>query len=182
MKYNAETRELTLTTHDCYCMDGKVYGKSRCPKCNGTGNGPRGGRGTCKHCYDGWYVDTTKLVNCGRCEGTHVVEDDWCSNIPVEAREALANDIVVLRGTFGDYETRGWALWHSLDYGHASGMTDDEIREMVATKIREDSIQATKVVDERLGTDTVKPMCEGILVHVEKYGYGVYGRFRREAA
>src|SRR5437867_7847602 len=67
-----EDGRLVLERRECrQCWGrGTVATKARCPKCRGTGKGPRGGRNGCRDCHGfGTAYDQDQRVTCPTCDG-----------------------------------------------------------------------------------------------------------------
>ena len=85
MKINQETRTLTLGKTSCRnCREGSVPTKVDCPKCLGTGNGPRGGRRTCRPCHGfGTKYNQDVREVCPTCHGDweFAIDENICNHI-----------------------------------------------------------------------------------------------------
>ena len=176
MLYDRDANTLTLDYHTCFCGDGTQSGYSRCTVCGGTGKGKRGKMGGCKRCYGrGSEVNHAIRIPCATCNGTTLVKDDWCSNIPQEACVFLAENITITRQARVNNWNENYlglgSLWTVQDYGAAWSGDDDKLKEKVASEILRGHVQAVKVVPVEEGLRS--RMCDGIVVRVRQDGYSV---------
>lgn len=180
MRYDAQTRTLHLGRTDCRCEDGTQNYVGPCPRCDGTGNGPRGGARGCKGCYgSGRKVDPTRTMPCTRCGGDFKDHDEenWTDRVPSEIVQALPHFIVKSRHRQTFVEAYiGVGLWSCTDYGRrwealeapdATG--DDLIAEVIA---EETFVQACKVA-RKTDDPRVLSLCDAIVIQVHPNGYNV---------
>lgn len=130
-----ENGNIILERKNCTrCNAGTIPSEITCPKCNGTGNGPRGGKRGCKKCSGFKTVfDHDNRLTCPDCNGDYInaVEETPYDHIYISKNDL---DVKVIR----DRETRemSWAeqfigvgLFSCTDYGRHKDMSDDELIE-----------------------------------------------------
>jgi len=203
MRYDPILHELIMEPKDCStCMwqepRGSYPGKRTCHACGGTGNGPRGGKGTCRGekkagtrlydpCYRGQITDHLIRMSCPTCGGNWkgVETDSPYDHAP---RGMLAGLIdagfvglrVIRQNREGTALERllGMGLWSTTDYGDSWKQTDEQVREKVLKKIREDSGQAVKWTEPVERGALRVPVVTEIVVLLHRGGYSVVGAVR----
>lgn len=138
MKIDTDTRTIVLeqcACRACQYSPGTEATPIACPKCDGTGNGPRGGKGKCTKCYgNGKAWDHENRRACSRCGGDYAGkdEDGICDRIPTDEWRDIVRWTVVrhrdkaigrIAGLIG---YRG-ALVTCTDYGRADRLDDDTV-------------------------------------------------------
>lgn len=130
-----ENGQLILEKKNCtHCRLGSVPSRISCPKCNGTGNGPRGGKRGCRNCHgfgDSW--DHDNRVVCDYCNGDyyesqletpfdhiHFAKDDVEIKV---VRDLEARELTLEESYFGV------GLFSCTDYGRHKTKSDDELIE-----------------------------------------------------
>ena len=171
-------------------------GKRTCQACGGTGDGPRGGKGKCRGekiagskyaydtCYRGQITDHAIRVPCYSCEGK---PEGAYAETPYDYPPKGLLDGLIDSGAVGLRVHRvnrdntpaerlfGVGLWSSTDYGDAWKMSDEDVREKVLGKIREDRFQAIKfTIKAERGAERVT-VCDEIVVILNRGGYSVVG-------
>jgi hypothetical protein len=181
MLFDPNTFTLTLDLKDCTACFGSGLVSTRidCRACNGSGNGPRGGKGRCPKCHGyGNDYDHVNQSTCEKCNGSpHRAEsENWCDNTPAEAVAALQ-----LRVARQDREV-SWnesylglnSLWSCQDYGTAWERPDIEVLSDVREKLLNDRTQAVKLLAGDYDRDaTTAPIVRGLVVVVSRGGYSV---------
>lgn len=185
MKYDATTHTLTLEPRDCrVCQlqepQGTMPTKASCPKCSGTGRGPRGGVRGCKTCRGfGYEWDHDTRQTCGHCEGRFEDFDTEgrCDYAPVEALAGV--DIQVVRedrpGTWNEAHLGLGTIFSVTDYGRAREADDDYVVGKVRESFASRAEQAIKVADfdrEAVAGDSAA-VVETIIITVHRNGYTV---------
>lgn len=179
MRYDADTHTLHLGRKDCWCEDGTQNFVGPCPKCDGTGKGPRGGARGCKTCYgSGTKVDPTRTMTCTRCHGEPIgfEVENWCDTAPSEMVQALPHKVTRSDRRQSFLESYiGVGLWSVTDYGRAWEANDAE--SLIAhVRAEETHVQATKVA-RKTDDERVLQVCDGIRIDVHPNGYTVVGYF-----
>ena len=174
MKINQETRTLTLGKTSCRnCREGSVPTKVDCPKCLGTGKGPRGGRNTCRPCHGhGYQYNQDVRKACPTCHGDweFAVDENICNHINSSEWVDFVNwDIQRFHGiSFNIWQQNigiGASIYTCVDYGRAmDDMTDSEIMEAVLKSIH--STQAINVVRR-----ADMKLCDRVVIAVTENGY-----------
>lgn len=130
-----ENRQLILERKNCNnCRFGTVPTKVNCVKCNGTGNGPRGGKRGCRKCYgSGYEWDQDNRQTCSICNGDY---ENFLPETPFNHIRLTKDDIRIK--VIRDYAYRqmsfteqyiGAGLFSCTDYGRHQNQTDDELIE-----------------------------------------------------
>lgn len=159
-----------LETRHCHmCNEGQVAGKKRCAQCNGTGNGKKGGKGTCRGCL-GFKTqpDFENTVPCPYCRGTTIVPETAYDTVPQHLWESLTFRVYRenRRGTWNEAYLAFGDVYSVTDYGAAWNANDDDA--LIA-----------KVRDRRSGCQLVKItnaegiLCDHIAIRVHRDGYVV---------
>lgn len=137
--------KLVMDRHKCWSCAGsgeRPTVKVPCPKCEGTGRGPRGGRRGCRKCNGGGYdylrpkdLDIFLPGSCKNCEGSGTLPDNLYDTLPQDVWENL--DFRVVRTDRG----QGWVesyigvgCYSSTDYGDQWKANDAPA---LITKVRE---------------------------------------------
>jgi len=174
MKINQETRTLTLGKTSCSgCHEGSVPTKMDCPKCLGTGNGPRGGRGACRSCYGNghkWNQDVR--VACPICYGewesaadenicSRINESEWVDSVNWEVQRFPGTSFNLWQRNIGV----GASIYTCVDYGRAMDhMSDSELIEAVLESVgNTQAINVVRRADMRL--------CDRVIIAVTENGY-----------
>jgi len=172
------TRDLTDCDR-CRFTPGTVATEKPCPKCEGTGNGPRGGARGCRMCHGfGKAYDQEHRSTCPKCHGApqRVELESWTDHAPAEAVGAMQ-----LRVARQDRDT-SWneqylglgCLWSSTDYGKAWDRTDIEVLSDVREQLLNGRTQASKLLAVEYDRDALTlPIVRGLVVVVSRNGYSV---------
>jgi len=126
---------LILEMKNCSsCNKGALPSKIKCDVCNGTGNGPRGGKKGCRNCHgfgDAW--DHVNTLVCNKCDGEYVNAE---LETPYNFMHLYQDDIAIK--VVRDYQERamsfeesylGAGLFSCTDYGRHKNQADDELIE-----------------------------------------------------
>lgn len=179
MLFNQET--MTLTRQACECRSCRGTGTQlkalACPQCDGTGKGPRGGRGGCRKCHGhGTHYSPNHTETCSACEGKpeDASYETWCDKAPVEAARSMPMVVVRLNrlNTFNEAYFGHGTLWSCTDYGAANSQTDDEL----VARVRESltmPVQAIKIVRGYERDAEVLPLHDILVISVTRDGYAV---------
>lgn len=184
MRYDAATHTLHLERKDCHCGDGTQSRRIACPACNGTGNGPRGGKGKCRKCYgSGNAYDHDNRVPCRRCGGEYRDHDpeNICDNAPEGLVQSLPWAVVRQDRAQSFAEAYiGTGLFSCTDYGRAWDAADDAA---LIAKIKGDErrTQATKIA-RKTDDPLVYQVATGIVVLLTPNGYSPVAYFDDMAA
>lgn len=151
--------------------EGTVAKRQACPKCHGTGNGPRGGHGGCRTCYgSGARYDHNVQETCPTCEGVNskaFEAEDICDRISDDDWRAF--EFRVYRSnrpqTWGE-AYMGAGVFSCTDYGVHKELSDDAL--IADVRERAGSVQAIKVADK----DTLK-VADHIGIFTNHNGYSV---------
>jgi hypothetical protein len=130
-----ENGQLILERKNCRsCRNGEVATKVDCPKCNGTGKGPRGGKNGCRTCHGSRvHWDWINTQTCPKCEGNY---EGFESETPYDHIYIEKNDLPVK--VIRDYVKRqmsfaemyiGMGLFSCTDYGRHKNQNDEELIE-----------------------------------------------------
>lgn len=90
MRIDTNTRTLILERTDCRTCKyspGTTSSTIKCPKCSGTGNGPKGGKRSCRDCYGtGTRYDNVNRITCPDCNGHHHehTTEGICDRMPTD--------------------------------------------------------------------------------------------------
>lgn len=174
MKLNGRT--LVLEDRACSTCDGKgtrTWGPIPCSRCQGTGRGPRGGRGTCKGngtsgCFNGRSYGTVPEYRCDHCDGRRTVPETASNyvspgilaSIPVEVRYADRD------GSWNESYLGFGCLWSSTDYGRRFEARDDAA---LVAEVRAGQAQACAITREL--DDGELRLADVIVVTVTRSGY-----------
>jgi RecJ-like exonuclease len=174
-----ENGELVLEKRNCRsCVGGEVATRIDCPKCDGTGNGPRGGKRSCKECFgNGRKFTWDKVDTCPKCNGNYVDAD---METPYDSLKDYS-DIpkVVIRSPKRVMswmeEHIGAGLYSVVDYGRHESMTDDELIEREFADKRS-TIQGIKIIRSK---DDLR-VCDQIAILTADNGYSVVPVFEEK--
>lgn len=161
--------KIVLGRRDCYCGDGKQFGKVTCATCKGTGKGKRGAKNGCQSCH-GSKVTYTKerTATCERCKGEHIgfEPETLYHHMPAEIWDALELRVYRSdRGISGNESFLGLGCVFSCqDYGRAYNATD----EAIIADVRSEKIHQACKVTKKDGT-----LCSHVGIFVNKGGYSV---------
>lgn len=145
-----------------------------CPTCNGTGRGPRGGKGGCRTCHGTKIaVSHTERIVCPSCDGNYagadteritdyITKELW-QHLPWSVKRHDGERFSALASVIGFRN----ALVTVTDYGRAMRSTDDEI--LADARHSAGFTQATKLVADR---ETMR-LYDEIVVLVTENGYAV---------
>ena len=201
MRYDILTHEIVMERTDCSTCNwqpvpGTMPGKRTCRACGGTGEGPRGGKNKCRGekiagskyaydtCYRGQIIDFDIRIPCYSCEGKY--ENAQMESPYDYAPGGMLAGLIdsgavglrvhrVNRGGTAQERLLGVGLWSSTDYGDAWKMPDEDVREKVLGKIRDDSTQVVKFTAKaERGAERVT-VCAEIVVILHRDGYSVVG-------
>lgn len=158
------------------CSAGTVPSKIDCPKCNGTGNGPRGGKKGCRSCHGfGSAFDHDNRLTCEVCNGNYI---DFRDETPFNFIRLKKNDIEIK--VIRDRESRimSWAeqfigvgLFSCTDYGRHKNMTDDELIES-AFKFEEQGYHTTQGIKLVRAKNNLS-ICNYLAIVTGDQGYSV---------
>lgn len=184
MRYNPNTRTLTLERKDCVVCwtqdpQGTMPAKVPCPTCHGTGKGPRGGARGCRDCSGfGHRWDHDQRVTCPNCLGLYERFDSEIrtDRAPAEALADVDLQIVYVdRAQTWDEAYLGLgALVSVTDYGRSYDASDPEA---LATEVRERFLtehhQAIKIAafPREAEAGYSAPVADTIVVVVTRGGY-----------
>lgn len=178
MRYDAKTRTLHLERKNCTNCDfyepvGHNCGYMDCPKCKGTGNGPRGGKGKCQQCYGRRIVpDHDNPVLCRKCGGDYIDadEENRCDNAPDGILYELPWAVVRQNRAQSFAEAYlGTGLYSATDYGTAWN-ADDDIALIQKVLEEERRVQAVKIT-EKTDDPKVLRLADGMVIIVTPNGY-----------
>lgn len=184
MRFDAESRTLTLELRDCRTCEygagerGQYTGKKVCETCHGTGNGPRGGRRQCRGgCFGGGSVaDFDNPITCPNCNGDWASHDSetFCDTAPAEAVAALPIRLVRQdRDSYWVEKYLGLGLFSVTDYGRRWEQDDEVVLAEVTEKVREDRTQATKILRPYERGQQVATLHDELVIVLNRYGYSV---------
>lgn len=166
-----EDGKLILEKKDCtLCEEGTICTKENCPKCGGTGRGPRGGKGKCKPCFgSGNYYNHDKRSVCPICGGNYKgfemeVPSDYA---PKELWQSLNFKVYRQnRGmTWNEQHIGIGSIYCCVDYGRAWKEEDSKVIQDVQFK---DGKQAGSSFTDRDGV-----LCDHIGIFLTPEGYSV---------
>lgn len=187
MKIDTETRTIVLeprSCRSCQFSPGTEASPIPCPKCSGTGDGPRGGKRKCPKCYGyGYAWDTENRRACSSCGGDHTGKDvdGICDRIPTDEWQDLVRWTVVRHPEAAIGRVSGLigvsgAIVTCTDYGRANQSDDDTV---LAEALRSvgSNVQAIKIVrrDDMRIADEIK-------IVVTSNGYAVLPSWDEVAA
>lgn len=154
-----EDGTVVLEMKDCWSCKmretpGLEYGRKVCSKCNGTKDGPRGGKNKCRQCagsFDGTEIDVDNLVTCSRCGGNweKCELESYCDSMPGALLLEHVPEIKLYRSTRrteGIEMVLGSGFWTTCDYGSHTKLPDGELIEKVRAEIAKSKIQVVKFV------------------------------------
>jgi hypothetical protein len=169
---------------ECFTCDGTglVYGRVRCQRCGGSGNGPRGGRGGCRACSGFGSVPdrSRRTLRCRRCDGSGRVPEDRYSYIRSHLMDEILNrvPIVVARrdraGTWNEAFLGIGCVYSVTDYGRSAELSDAELIAQVRERIARGT-QACKVVDDE------DRLPAAIVIAAHRNGYSVRAQHGTES-
>jgi len=181
-----ENRTLELGPKDCRACTytpGTAPTPIDCPSCEGTGNGPRGGRRTCRPCYgSGTRYDQEVRIPCPACKGEYESADTetLCDRIADDQWKKIVEWQVVRGADRLDRISQvigiSGALVTVADYGKAHEQDDEAVLSDAMRSVGT-SVQAIHIVrkaDMRLA--------DRIIVLVSPNGYGVLPMWDSPAA
>jgi hypothetical protein len=162
--------KIVLETRECSWCNGKGIKPAQvaCPLCKGTMRGPRGGRNSCRKCYNGKVASDTLTVPCPRCNGAKIEPETMTDFMPEELWKSLPFKVIrEANGRFGFNENflgLGY-VFTCGDYGAAWTANDEAalIEDVRNTRIH----QACAVA---MGDGT---LCEYVAILVTPNGYKV---------
>ena len=164
-------KNVILETKPCSCTwrgtPGLVAKTVPCPTCNGTGNGPKGGRNGCRKCH-GFRTtySETENVTCSGCNGTAIVPETTCDGMPAGAFEAL--QFKVYRQNRGESYNEH-LLAHGCVYsmsGSGRSMQTPDADLIAEVKAHGARCQVCKVSEKQV-------MCDHVGIFVNLDGYSV---------
>lgn len=178
MRYDAKTRTLHLGRKNCTNCDfyepvGYNCGYMDCPKCKGTGNGPRGGKGKCQGCYGrGTVPDHDNPVPCRKCGGNYVDadEENRCDTAPDGILYEMPWAVVRQNRAQSFAEAYlGTGLYSCTDYGTAWNSDDDNalIEKVLSEERRTQAVKITTATDD----PKVLRLADGIVIILTPNGY-----------
>ena len=188
MRYDPDSHTLTLEPTTCracryYSVPGTEPTKDNCPKCGGTGRGPRGGKYGCRECNgygSRWNHEVTQP--CSKCGGDYEGKDfeSICDSAPKEAVDALP--ITVIRqereASFSESYLGFGCLYSVTDYGRAwNADSSAALAVEVADDLHRGWTQAIKIVHDHKGDSNTYDMATGLVVIVTRGGYSVRAYF-----
>lgn len=195
MKYDATTRTLRLEPKDCTTCAygaggrGEYTGSKICEVCNGTGRGPRGGRGGCRSCYNGRQHDFDNPIVCPSCNGTWqgAAMENFCDRPPAEAVESIPMFFIALGrdNTWNENYLGLGTIYSCTDYGTRfltwAGQPDkdaaDDVAQALMMEAREhfakEVPQATKVLKKYERGDKVATLHDALIFVLTQTGYNV---------
>jgi hypothetical protein len=178
MRYDVKRRHLRLgTTHCRACRKGKVPTKLKCPRCAGSGDGPRGGRNGCTRCYGNGHVyDHDNLSTCGECGGEYHDKDmeRWTDHVPTRFCELVPIRVIRVDrdNTWNESHLGFGTLWSAMDYGKAFTMDDEDLLDAVRRELIAHPPQGSKVTVE--GDDPLqRKVASGLVIAVTRTGYAL---------
>jgi len=177
MKINHTERTVVLeprSCRSCQWSPGTEASELPCPKCEGTGKGPRGARRGCKNCNGSGIVwDHENRRPCSTCNGDHAGKDvdGICDAIPEEWKDLVRWRVVrhhdkAIGRVAGLIGVSG-AIVTVTDYGRSAESGDDAVLQDALRSVGTRT-QAIKVVRR----DDMK-LADEILVVVTSNGYAV---------
>ena len=148
--------KLVMGTHKCHSCAGSGERPTvtvPCPKCEGTGKGPRGGRRGCRKCngFGNEYLNPADLHiflpgSCKQCGGSGQLPDDLYDTLPKDLWQSMDFRVVrTNRGSGFMEQYIGVGCYSSTDYGDAWESNDSPA---LIRKVRDDRLgtpQAIKV-------------------------------------
>jgi hypothetical protein len=179
-----ENKQLILERKDCTnCNHGTIPTQIDCDKCNGTGNGPRGGKNGCKKCHGfGRDWDHVNRLTCPVCNGDYIhfkLETPYDhihlskEDIPVK----VVRDYVSRTMSFAE-QYLGMGLFSCVDYGRSQNQTDEEIIES-AFHFEERGTYWTQGIKLVRNKDDLR-VCDAVAVILGDQGYSVMPIFEEE--
>jgi hypothetical protein len=178
-----DNNQLILGRRNCTnCSQGSVPTRVDCDKCNGTGNGIRGGKRGCRQCTGvGYKFDHDNRETCDTCNGDY---ENFKPETPYDFMKLNKDDIAIK--VVRDYVDRqmtfaeqyiGMGLFSCTDYGRHKTQDDDELIESAFHfENGPHSTQGIKLIRNK---DDLR-ICDYISIVVGDQGYSVIPVFEEE--
>lgn len=177
-----EGDKLILEQGSCHWCDGSGLraGNKSCPTCNGSGRGPRGGKGKCRSCFGrGITPDFANLVECELCHGTKIQPEDRYDFLPEAIWKQLPFKVLRRDRDMSWAEqylgmmARDSEVFHNvysvMDYGEHRNLSDEALIAKVRDCSSASSHQASKVVNKDM------TFCSFVAIITSNQGYTVAG-------
>lgn len=180
MIFDHNERTLTLDMKDCTTCYGRGDVSTALP-CPTGGKGPRGGANGCRTCHGfGNHYDHENRVPCKNCQGEPARKspETFYDSVSQEVLMAMLPLTVVRQdraGTWIEYNLGALdAVWSTTDYGRSWDLTDEEVAEQVAEKLRtERGVQGVKILHKFEREDQVARLKDKFVVVLHRSGYNV---------